>query len=103
MYPCNTFNVDDGGWFEWDEGNEGNEGHVRDRGVDPGETEEALLDPDRVGADAYNVPWERRDAAIGATSVGRILYVVYTLRGEKVRPITARDADDGQKRRYRRR
>jgi uncharacterized DUF497 family protein len=92
--------VDDGGWFEWDDANEG---HIWEHGIDPGEIEEALLDPDRVGADAYNVPHERRDAAIGATLAGRILYVVFTMRGEKVRPVTARDTDDGQKRRYRRR
>lgn len=92
--------MDDGGWFDWDERNEG---HVGDHGIGPGEVEEALLDPDRVGADAYDVPRERRDAVIGATLPGRILYVVYTMRGEKVRPVTARDADDGQKRRYRRR
>ncbi len=100
MYLCHTYDVDSGGWFDWDEGNEG---HVLDHGIDPAEVEEALLDPGRIGADAYNVPWEKRDAFIGATDEGRILYVVYTPRSEKVRPITARDADEGQKRRYRRR
>jgi uncharacterized DUF497 family protein len=38
----------------------------------------------------------------GATEFGRILYVVYTMCGEKVRPITARAADGTEKRRYRR-
>lgn len=71
-----------------------------DHGVEPGEVEEALLDPH--GADARNVAGENREALIGATEVGRILHVVYTVRGDKVRPITARDADGTEKRRYRR-
>jgi uncharacterized DUF497 family protein len=73
-----------------------------DHGVDPMEGEEALLDPYGAGADARNVAGERREALIGATEFGRILHVVYTLRGEKVRPITARAADETEKRRYRR-
>jgi uncharacterized protein len=91
--------VGDGGWFDWDEGNEG---HVLDHGVDPAEVEEALLDPRGAGADARNVAGERREALIGATESGRILHVVYTMRGEKVRPITARAADETEKGRYRR-
>jgi len=90
----------EGGWFDWDEGNEG---HVLDHGVEPGEVEEALLDPERTRAEARNEPGERRLAFVGATEEGRILFVVYTRRGEKVRPITARDASEAQKRRYRRR
>ena len=61
-----------------------------------------LLDPEGFGTDAYDVPRERREALVGATGEGRILFVVYTIRGEKVRPVTARDASDVQKRRYRR-
>lgn len=70
--------------------------------MEPGEVEEAVLDPEGFGVDAYNVPGERREALVGATEEGRVLFVVYAMRGEKVRPITARDADDAQKRRYRR-
>ena len=88
----------DGGWFDWDEDNEG---HVLDHGVDPAEVEEALLDPHGVGADARNVAGEKREALIGATEPGRILHIVYTMRGEKVRPIIARGADGTEKRRYR--
>jgi len=91
--------VGDSGWFDWDESNEG---HVLGHGVDPMEVEEALLDPHGAGADARNVAGEKREALIGATEFGRILHVVYTMRGEKVRPITARAADGTEKRRYRR-
>lgn len=92
--------MDDGGWFEWDEGNEE---HVARHGVEPFEVEEALLDSRRFGVEAYDVPGESRRAVVGATDAGRILFVVYAMRRERVRPITARDADDNDKRRYRRR
>jgi hypothetical protein len=60
--------VNGGGWFDWDE---------------PAEVEEALLDPEGLGADAYDVPGQRREALVGATEEGRILFVVYAMRGEK--------------------
>jgi hypothetical protein len=40
-------------WFDWDEGNED---RVQAHGVEPGEVEEALLDPERIRAAARNVP-----------------------------------------------
>jgi uncharacterized protein len=94
-----TRSVDAGDWFDWVESNED---HILTHGVEPGEVEEALLDPEGFGTDAYDVPREQREALVGATGEGRILFVVYTIRGEKVRPVTARDASDAQKRRYRR-
>ncbi len=86
--------------FDW---NEANLGHVARHGVEPWEVEEAVLDPDRVGASARNVAGEQRFAVVGATESGRMLFVIFTRREERIRPITARDADDGEKRRYRRR
>jgi uncharacterized DUF497 family protein len=85
--------------FEWDEGNVD---HIDRHGVTPEEAEEALLDPRRVGAAAYSAAREPRSAVIGATQDGRVLFVVYTWRGGKVRIVTARDADRAQRRRYRR-
>ena len=58
---------------------------------------------DRIAAAAYNVPREKRWALLGATEAGRILFVVYTHRHDDIRVITARDATDRQKRRYRKR
>jgi uncharacterized protein len=92
--------VGDGGRFDWDESNED---HILTHGVEPGEVEEALLDPEGFGTDAYDVPREQREALVGATGEGRILFVVYTMRGEKVRPVTARAASDAQKRTQKRR
>lgn len=90
--------MDDSGRFDWDEGNEE---HVLDHGVESAEVQEALLDEGRIGHDARNVLGERRWAVIGATDAGRILLLVYTLRGENIRAVSARVANDAQKRRYR--
>ncbi len=89
--------------FDWDESNEGHVArHVARHGVEPYEVEEALLDPEQVSGDAFNVGTETRDAVIGKTDDGAILFVVYTIRNKKVRPISAREATDKEKRRYRR-
>lgn len=86
--------------FDWDEHNEG---HVRDHDVEPAEAEQALEDPDRIGTAAYRIAGERRWAYLGATGAGRVLFVVYTRRGRRIRMVTARDATDREKRRYRKR
>jgi uncharacterized DUF497 family protein len=86
--------------FDWDDDNIE---HISRHGVDPWEAEEALLDPGRIGTPAHNVGGETRRAALGATEAGRILFVVYTRRRGKVRVVTARDAENREKRRYRRR
>ncbi|MDN5696463.1 MAG: BrnT family toxin [Rubrobacter sp.] len=89
----------DGNDFDWDEANIG---HVARHEVEPWEAEEALLDTGRVGTAAYNVRGETRWATLGATEAGRVLFVVSTRRAEKIRVVTARDAEDKEKRRYRR-
>jgi uncharacterized protein len=71
--------------------------------VEPEEAEQALSDPDRIGVSAYNVKGERRWAYLGATEAGRILFVVHTHRRRRIRIVTARDATDRDKRRYRKR
>ena len=69
--------------------------------MEPGDTEDAVLDPRRIGAPAYNVASERRWALLGATEGGEILFVVYTRRGGRIRVVTARGATNQEKRRYR--
>jgi uncharacterized DUF497 family protein len=50
--------------FDWDEANID---HIADHDVAPFEVEEAFTDPDRIAAEAYNTPTERRRALTGAT------------------------------------
>ena len=85
--------------FEWDEANEE---HIARHGFTPREAEEALTDPHRIGAPAYNTASEQRRAFLGATGAGRVLYVVYTRRRGKLRVVAAREATDVQRKRYRR-
>jgi uncharacterized DUF497 family protein len=87
--------------FEWDEGNL--EHFVNNHGVLPEEAQEAVLDPRRIGTDAYNSKTERRWAVIGATEAGRVLFVVFTRRSGRIRIISAWDADESDRRRYWRR
>lgn len=49
----------------------------------------------------HRIARERRWAYLGATEPGRVLFVVYTHRGRHVRVVTAREATDREKRRYR--
>jgi len=50
---------------------------------------------------AYAVDGEQRYAVLGATEVGRRLFVVFTRRHGAIRVISAREATDAEKRVYR--
>ncbi len=85
--------------FDWDEHNIE---HIARHAVETWEAEEALLDPRRIRTGAYNTPFEKRYAVVGATEGGRIVFVAYTQRRDRIRVVTARDADTIEKRKYRR-
>lgn len=86
--------------LDWDDANLE---HVARHGVEPAEVEEALEDPDRISIGARRDPsGERRRAVVGRTENSRILTVFLTLRDGHLRPVTARDADEAERRRYRR-
>jgi uncharacterized DUF497 family protein len=83
--------------FEWDEANIG---HIAAHGVEVAEAEEALtIAPLEI--DSYDVDGERRFEDLGQTASGRILKVLYVLRGElRIRVVTAYDATALGKRTY---
>lgn len=83
--------------FEWDEDNEE---HVARHGVDIEEWEAAYNDLNKKARPAHSGP-ERRRALLGRTDSGRLLHLVFTLRGKVVRPVTARDATFRERRMYR--
>jgi uncharacterized DUF497 family protein len=85
--------------FDWDAGNFD---HIDIHGVTPEETEEALLDPRRIHISSQHDSDEPRWAILGATEDGRVLFVAYTTRGDLVRVVTARNATQRERRRYRR-
>lgn len=84
--------------FDWDEGNrDKNKKH----GVEQDEIEQLFFDPRLlVLPDVRHSAEEKRFVGYGATSAGRILTVVFTLREKRIRPISARDASRKERVRY---
>lgn len=70
--------------FEWDEGNIQ---HLAQHAIAPAEAEEVLTN-EHVIHDHHVVDGEDRWRALGNTNALRILVIVFSIRLEKVRPIT---------------
>jgi uncharacterized DUF497 family protein len=83
--------------FDWDEANIS---HIAEHNVTPDEAEETLTgDPLEMDCDVSE-DGEQRWSYLGETASGRLLYLVITLRNEKVRVITAFDPPAQDKRLY---
>jgi uncharacterized protein len=79
--------------FDWDNANVR---HIAEHDVTPEEAEEAILgDPLDIGFDSVDA--EERWSYLGETNSGRILRLAITLRGERVRVITAFEPQKHQK------
>lgn len=75
--------------FEWDTGNTGKN---RKHGVAEKEIEEVFFDEKKIiYKDVFHSFSEERFIILGKTKNGRMLYTVYTIRGESIRIISARD------------
>jgi len=76
--------------FEWDEGNR--DKNFIKHGVTTTEAEEIFFDPRKR---AYPHPrhslTESRKILVGKTKGERLLFIVYTIRNDKIRVISARD------------
>lgn len=62
--------------------------------------EQALRDPFAVTIDDPDAEGEQRFITLGMDTLGRVLVVVHTQRGEKIRLISARKASRGEARQY---
>lgn len=82
--------------FEWDENNLRKVGAHR---ISPEEAEEALLN-DPLVIYEQDAAGEIRFVYYGETREGRLLALVVTERGERLRIITAYNLDAGQRRDY---
>lgn len=84
--------------FEWDKGNvDKNKKH----GVENKESEEIFLDEERfIFKDRVHSNKEERFRILGKTKEGRVLFLVFTIRGKKVRIISARDVNKKERRFY---
>jgi uncharacterized DUF497 family protein len=85
--------------FDWDEGN-AEKNWVRHR-VSQAECEQVFFNrPLVAGEDLLHADNESRFYALGQTDGGRRLFLVYTLRRESIRVISARDMTPKERRRY---
>jgi uncharacterized protein len=82
--------------FDWDLHNVR---HVARHGVDPAEIEEVFERP-HVIIPAKSMGGEKRWKLFGTSAAGRYLVVVFTLRDDRVRPVTAHTMNQRERRIY---
>jgi len=83
--------------FEWDEGNK--EKSLKKHSVPNNEAEEAFFDTDKQEyPDPTHSKKEPRKILVGSTKKSRLLFIVYTKRGKKIRIISARDLNKKKER-----
>ena len=76
--------------FQWDKGNIGKS--LKKHKVEDKEAEEPFFDKDHKRfKDRLHSKGEERYRIVGQTKKGRLLFVVYTMRGRGIRIISARD------------
>lgn len=83
--------------FEWDEAKAAL--NLRKHGVDFADAVGVFDDP-RALSMPDDHPDERRFLGLGSDLLGRVLVVVYTIRSEKIRIISARRATPSERKRY---
>jgi uncharacterized DUF497 family protein len=85
--------------FDWDGGN-AEKNWLRHR-VSQSESEQVFFNrPLVIAEDDLHSHGEVRYYTLGRTDLGRLLLVVYTLRGEKIRIISARDMTRREQKEY---
>ena len=83
--------------FQWDEGNI--EKNWIKHNVSYREIEQAVINrPIVFLEDGGHSDREERFSALGSTNVNRLLTVVFTIRGDEIRPISGRDMNLEEKR-----
>ena len=75
--------------FDWDERNER---HLANHGISRSDAED-VLSGNHILLEYQTYGDEQRWVAVGATRAGRILSIVFAVRGEAVRPITGWASD----------
>lgn len=85
--------------FEWDQGN--SDKNWKRHQVSNGECEEAFFNlPLLVEPDPKHSQTENRYYILGQTNSGRRLFVVFTIRGDQIRVISARDMSRRERKIY---
>ena len=87
--------------FEWDDGNSNK--NLTKHKVSDSECEQVFFNqPFISGSDVRHSHDESRYYALGKTDTGRRLFVVYTIRNQFIRVISARDMNRNEKREFER-
>jgi uncharacterized DUF497 family protein len=76
--------------FEWDPDKAGI--NKRKHGVSFLDATGVFDDPEALGMEEQDVGEEEREVILGVDNLGRVLVVVYTQRGDRIRIISARKA-----------
>jgi len=85
--------------FEWNKGNR-NKNFIK-HGVTDGECEEIFFDSDKkILKDIHHSNKEPRYILIGQTKLQRPLFIVFTIRKNNIRVISARDLNKKEKKFY---
>ena len=85
--------------FQWDKGNSGK--NVRKHGIHDMECEEVFFDPEKkLFEDIFHSGIEERYILLGSTKEGKVLFVVFTIRNNLVRVISARKINKKEKKLY---
>ncbi len=85
--------------FEWDRGNI--DKSYQKHGITPNEAEEIFLDEDiLLLEDIEHLKQEERVKAIGKIIKGDVILLVFTTRKNKIRIISARKANNKERRQY---
>lgn len=85
--------------FEWDKGNV--DKSYQKHGITPNEAEEVFVDKNvGVERDIKHQESEERYIAIGMTLNEKLLFVVFTVRGNLIRVISSRKANKKERRLY---
>ena len=85
--------------FEWDQGNLSKNRDQHD--VSTWECEQIFFNrPLIIKRDKEHSQTENRYYGLGRTNVNRLLFVVFTVRNDKIRIISAREMTDGEIERY---
>ncbi len=84
--------------FEWDEAKAA--ANLRKHGVDFADAVLVFEDDLALTMEDPDFDQEARFITLGHDPYGRLLVVIYTWRGERIRPISARKATGEERRRY---
>jgi uncharacterized DUF497 family protein len=85
--------------FQWDENNR--EKNWKKHQVSNTECEEIFVDKEKIiFDDVFHSEKEARVIILGKTKADRLLFVVFTIRGSKIRIISVRDADKKEEKLY---